>query len=229
MVALFPDIAFDFRLEHGRCVGVRIPEGDAGLNALAEQALSPEERGFASKFVALRRRSWVGGRVAMRQALLLAGIDAPAVLPDARGAPVLPEGVVGSVSHKDALAVALVARDTVARVGVDVELDADLRHDISSSVLTEAEVAELAPMTHAARVREVVLRFSAKEAIYKAVDPFVRRFVGFKEVSVRPLSDGTVQVRSHLPSSEGPFVIEVRWLPWDGFVLTTARVEPVRR
>jgi enterobactin synthetase component D len=228
MVRLFPDIAFDFRLEHGRCVGVRLPEGDAGVNALAEQALSPEERTFASKFVALRRRSWVGGRVAMRQALLLAGIDAPAVLPDARGAPVLPAGIVGSVSHKDALAVALVARST-ARVGVDVELDADLRQDISSRVLTEAEVAELAAMTDAARAREVVLRFSAKEAIYKAVDPFVRRFVGFKEVSVRPLSDGTAEVRSHLPSSEGPFVIEVRWLPWEGFVLTTARVEPARR
>jgi len=228
MVRLFPDLAFDLQLEHGRCVGVRLPEGDAGVNKLAEQALSPEERACAMKFVAFRRRSWVGGRVAMRRALVLAGVDAPAVLSDERGAPLLPPGIVGSLSHKDRLAVALVARGT-ARVGVDLELDANLRHDISSRVLTEAELSELASLTGDARAREVVLRFSAKEAIYKALDPFVRRFVGFQEVSVRPLSDGTAEVLSHLPSSEGPFVIEVRWLLWEGFVLTTARVETARR
>ena len=164
----------------------------------------------------------------MRTALTLSGVDAPAVLPDARGAPALPGGVVGSVSHKDAIAVALVARGA-APVGVDIELDAGPRQDLSSHVLTEAEAAELPPPANpVARAREVLLRFSAKEAIYKAVDPFVRRFVGFKEVSVRPLADGRAEVRSHLPPGEGPFAIEVRWLRWEGFVLTTARVERER-
>jgi 4'-phosphopantetheinyl transferase EntD len=222
MVRLPPDIAFDLHLEHGRCVGIRLPAAAESIDALAEQALLPEERAFASKLLALRRRSWVGGRVAMRQALMLAGVDTPAVLPDARGAPILPEGVVGSVSHKDALAVALIDKGT-KRVGVDVEHDRVSRQDISSRVLTASEEAELAPLAEAPRAREVLLRFSAKEAIYKAIDPFVRRYVDFKEVSVRPLAGGGAEVRSHLPPNEGPFVIEVRWLRWEGFVLTTAR------
>jgi len=158
--------------------------------------------------------------------LTRAGFDAPPVLPDARGAPLLPSGIVGSVSHKEALAVALVAHGP-ARIGVDVELDGVLRQDISSHVLTEAEVTELAPLVGLSRAREVVLRFSAKEAIYKALDPYVRRFVAFKEVAVRPLSDGRAAVQAHLPSTEGPFAIEVRWLRWEAFVLTTARVEIV--
>jgi len=224
MVGLSPNIAFDWGLEHGRCVGVRLPDSDEAVNDLAESALVPEEQAFASKLVALRRRSWVGGRVAMRQALTLAGIDAPAVLPDERGAPVLPAGTVGSVSHKAALAVALVARGS-ARIGVDVELDGVLRQDISSHVLTDAEAAELAAFVGTARAREVVLRFSVKEAIYKALDPFVRRYVGFKEVSVKPLPDGRAAVASHLPATEGRFAIAVRWIRWEQYVLATARVE----
>ena len=228
MVVLFPDIAFDFRLAHGRCIGVRLPVADASVDALVESVLVPEERAFASKLVALRRRSFVGGRVAMRQALTLAGVDAPAVLPDERGAPVLPPGIIGSISHKDALAVALLAVGA-ERIGVDVEVDGAVRQDISSLVLTEAEIAELASLPDAERARELLLRFSAKEAIYKAIDPFVRRFVGFKEVDVRPLPDGRAEVRSQLRPNEGPFVIDVRWLRWEGFVLTTARVSMATR
>jgi 4'-phosphopantetheinyl transferase EntD len=178
MVGLSPNIAFDWGLEHGRCVGVRLPDSDEAVNDLAESALVPEEQAFASKLVALRRRSWVGGRVAMRQALTLAGIDAPAVLPDERGAPVLPAGTVGSVSHKAALAVALVARGS-ARIGVDVELDGVLRQDISSHVLTDAEAAELAAFVGTARAREVVLRFSVKGGDLQSPGPLrstMRRF-----------------------------------------------------
>jgi enterobactin synthetase component D len=162
--------------------------------------------------------------VAMREALATAGVDAPAILADARGAPVLPPGIAGSISHKESLAVAIVARGA-ARVGVDVEIDAASAPDIAPKVLTDGERAELASLEANERAREVKLRFSAKEAIYKALDPFVRRYVGFKEVSVRPLPGGGAEVGVHLPSSEGAFVIEVRWLRWEGFVLTTARVQ----
>jgi enterobactin synthetase component D len=219
-----PDIAFDFHLEHGRCVGVRLSDAEGTIQALAESTLGPEERAFAAGLTAVRRRTWVGGRVAMREALAKAGVEAPAILANLRGAPVLPPGIAGSISHKESLAVALVARGA-ARVGVDIEIDAASAPDIASKVLTDDERAELAGLEAHMRAREVRLRFSAKESIYKALDPFVRRYVGFKEVAVRPLPGGGAQVGMHLPASEGTFVIQVRWLRWEGFVLTTARVE----
>jgi enterobactin synthetase component D len=221
------DIAFDLALEHGRCVGVRIPAADADLDALGRAALSPEERGRAEGMPGPRRRTWVGGRAAMREALVRLG-SAPATVPsDDRGAPVLPAGIAGSVTHKEGLAAALVAREQRARVGVDLELDVVRTQDIASRVLTPGEMAEIAHLGASDRAREVLLRFSAKEAVYKALDPFVRRYVGFGEVAVSPRDDGTALVTAVLADGEGPFVIEVRWRRFDGIVLTTARVTRV--
>jgi 4'-phosphopantetheinyl transferase EntD len=120
--------------------------------------------------------------------------------------------------------VALVACESDLRVGVDVEADEPGSIDISSKVIADDEMADLAPLGALERAREVLLRFSAKEAIYKALDPFVHRFVGFKEVSVAPQADGRADVRLHLDNNEGPFAVEVRWRRFDALVLTTARV-----
>jgi 4'-phosphopantetheinyl transferase EntD len=148
------------------------------------------------------------------------------VLADDRGAPLLPPGVAGSVSHKESVAVALVAAEAAARLGVDVETDAPRRYDVSRKVLTDAELAELAATPADDRACEVLLRFSAKEAVYKALDPFVRRYVGFREIELRPAADGTARVTSLLPPAEGPFSFDVRWMRRDAVVLTTARVIP---
>jgi 4'-phosphopantetheinyl transferase EntD len=221
---LLPDIAFDLQLEHGRCVGVRLPDEEETINALAEAALVSQEKAFAATLTVLRRRTWVGGRVAMRQALARSGHDAPPMLADARGAPLLPSALAGSISHKEKLAVALVAKAAPeTRLGVDIEVDAPSAHDIASRVLTDEEAAELAALGPETRGREVVLRFSAKEAIYKALDPFVLRYVDFKEVAVTPLPGGGADVRAQLRQQQG-FLIEVAWRRWEAFVLTTARV-----
>jgi enterobactin synthetase component D len=219
------DVAFDLSLAHGRCVGVRLPERAVDVDELAETLL-PAEKAFAVGLAEPRRRTWVGGRVAMRQALLRAEIDAPAVLFDARGAPQLPAGVSGSISHKKKWATALVAREPVARVGVDIEDDVVGTLDIARRVLRDDEVAELAPLAPEGRAREVLLRFSAKEALYKALDPFVQRYVGFHEVSVSPGGGGAARVALHLTGGEGPFSVDVRWLRLESILLTTARVVP---
>jgi len=221
------EVAFDLELEHGRCVGIRIPEGEVAVGELAA-ALAPAEGAFASTLSPLRRRTWVGGRAALREALARAGLEvAGPVLRDDRGAPALPAGISASITHKEGLAAALVARATGGRVGVDVEQDVAGKQDIASYVLADEEVAELAAHDVPSRAREVLLRFSAKEAIYKALDPFVRRYVGFKEVSVVTRDDGGARVSARLRDGEGPFAIDVRWRRFDGVVLTTARVERV--
>jgi enterobactin synthetase component D len=220
-----PDVAFDLTLEHGRCIGLRIPEAEADLAALAALALAPSEQARASGFPLPRRRTWVGGRAALRETGSRAGLTLGSVGTDDRGAPVLPPGVAASVTHKEKLAAALVAFETRARVGVDLEIDIARAQDIGRRVLTAGELAEIAHLEGPERAREVLLRFSAKEAIYKALDPFVRRYVGFEEMAVSPREDGTALVTPLLKAGEGPFVIEARWLRFDGIVLTTARVE----
>jgi 4'-phosphopantetheinyl transferase EntD len=220
------DVLFDWTLDHGRCVGVTLPEADDAITAMAAESLLPEERAAAAAFGAVRRRAWVGGRVAMREALARIGKTALPILADERGAPRLPPGIVGSISHKDHVAVALVATEDRGgeRVGVDVEIDAPRKRDIAAKVLRPEELATLEGMGAEERARAVLLRFSAKEAVYKALDPYLKRYVGFLEIAVTLEDDGTGEVTPHLPAGDGAFAFEVRWMRMGGLMVTTARV-----
>jgi 4'-phosphopantetheinyl transferase EntD len=63
-----------------------------------------------------------------------------------------------------------------------------------------------------------MLRFAVKEAVYKAVDPYVRRYVGFQEVEVVIGAGGEVEVASGLG-----LVVEAGWRRWEGCVVAVAR------
>ncbi len=175
-------IAFTLPLLGGVCVGVELPEQVPG----STPNLHPEEWRIAAGFGELRRRTWLGGRVALREALgRVGGPTGVPLLPNSRGAPVLPPGFVGSVSHKTRLAVALVAPDRGARIGIDVEeLEARPRLHLAPRILTSREREALAQLRPNEQWPELLLRFSAKEALYKAIDPYVQRYVGFLEVAI---------------------------------------------
>jgi 4'-phosphopantetheinyl transferase EntD len=213
-------IKFDLTLAHGRAVAIDVTDPDDAI--LAE--LHPDERTRALTLSPIRRREWVAGRRALRHAL--AGV-APAaaaapVLADDRGAPVLGAGAVGSISHKRALAVALAAGAEGWTVGVDLEVLGPRRVDISERILTKAELATLASTAAGdARDRAVLLGFALKEAVYKAIDPHLRRYVGFQEVQVWPAPDGTARIE---PLTDwGGLALEASWLELDGNLLCTAR------
>jgi 4'-phosphopantetheinyl transferase EntD len=209
-------VSFALTLPHGLCVGTE-ESGDVA-------SLHPDERQHAERLAPVRRRDWVGGRAALRRAAELLGavpLDGP-VFADDRGAPRLPAGLVGSISHKDGVAVALVAAADGAAIGIDIERWAAPRTDIARRVLIEAELAMLAELDGEARGRAVALRFSIKEAIYKAIDPFVRRRVGFHEVAIAPADDGGCAV-TLLPADASALQLEAAWRLHEGRILATAR------
>jgi 4'-phosphopantetheinyl transferase EntD len=194
----------------------------------------PEEAATAAAWGERRRRTFAMGRLAAREALAAFGADvALPILPDDRGAPCVPAPLCLSLSHKDEVAAALVAASGAARVGVDVEPLTPREHarDIAAHVLTEAERAELLPLDEDARRREVLVRFALKEALYKALDPFVRRYVGFLEVEVRPHGDddaGELEVVLTLPAAErGAYRAEGRLLLVDELAVALVRVAPM--
>ncbi len=227
---------------HGLLVAVRLDDAadDDGLAHLHE-----DERALAATWALKRRRTWAGGRIALRRALALRGFDDDVVrgvvTKDDRGAPVLPRGALGSISHKDELAVALVDTAGAGRVGVDVEPLARRSVDVARHVLTPREIAELAGLDEDARARATTVRFSAKEALYKALDPYVRRYVGFQEVEARPdasfdaggegghvRSAGVAFTLALAKGGEGPFYVEGRATIRGGVVVTTVRVVATR-
>lgn len=202
--------------QHGTCLLVELADDDALAAALAR--LPEEEQAVARLLAGPRRRDFITGRAALHAAFdsrpQLSTDLSPAFLPDDRGAPVLPPGWVGSVSHKGPRAAALVAPDHVGWIGIDLELAAATRYDIARRILTAREQAQLPD-----RGRAVTLRFAIKEAIYKAIDPTLRRYVGFTEVELDlGPGDGTCTVTSDLP-----LVIEAAWTEHAGHWLATAR------
>ncbi len=152
--------------------------------------LHPEEQAIAAGLPPIRQREWVAGRCALREALRReALLDASPILRDDRGAPRVPVEAIGSISHKGDWAAALVTRRRPGcSLGLDLEHTRGPRVDISRRVLTAAELDELgrleAQLGPAGRAAQLALRFSIKEAIYKAIDPWVRRYVGFREVEL---------------------------------------------
>jgi enterobactin synthetase component D len=185
----------------------------------------------------LRRAGWVGGRIALRAALSDLSLDVPPILSTPRGAPLLPAGARGSISHKKGLVVALAARagdgDGAWHIGIDLERIVPGHSGIARYVLRPEERARLPAGDDPRRVEELLFAFSAKEAIYKALDPFLGRYVSFHEVAVERRADGAASATLHLkggaagaPPSEAPprFDVDVRWLRHEDFIVTTARV-----
>ncbi len=212
-------------------------------------ALPDDERALCARWAPKRQATFAAGRQALRLALVAAGVvdditNVPAIGRDDRGAPVLPPGLARlrravSITHKDSVAGALVvpavAADVdVVAVGCDLELDVDIigggrdRHSMESlarQVLLPAELQALVEgdLDDDGYRRAVFERFSLKEALYKGLDPFVRRYVGFHEVSVIVDDDGAaVFVVPDAGFSATGRVIPVAALP--SVVLTTAVV-----
>ena len=226
-------------------LGVPVPPALESLLA----TLPAQERAICARWAPKRQATFAAGRHALRLALVEAGVvddvDAVgAIGRDDRGAPVLPDHLAHlrravSITHKDSVAGALVVVDsagvdTVA-VGCDLELDPESGRDrhsmagLARQVLSPHELQALVdaahqPLDDRSHRRAVLERFSLKEALYKGLDPFVRRHVGFLEVGVVVDVDGaalfTVPDAGFVATGR---VLVVPTMPT--VVLTTARVQ----
>ena len=159
-----------------------------------------------------RLNKFIGGRVALRRALKVIGKgDSPPIFKDSYGAPYLPIGVIGSISHKDDIAVGVAAIDVVGRIGVDIERTSNKSSRLlSNRLLTQREQDSLGNIPGIPADEEILLIFSFKESVFKAVHPYLKRSVGFREVEIEPREDGTAVIIFLLESGE-IFKYEANW------------------
>lgn len=160
-----------------------LPASAAGVAAALgrigkfEAALWPVERAAAATMKPHRAAAYASGRRAAHAALAALGVGARPVTSCGRK-PRWPAGVVGSIAHSRALAVAVVARRRQALgVGVDVEAEGRVGARLAKRVLVDPERRRLAQA-------HWTLAFSAKEAVYKAVNPVVGEYLGFGDVQI---------------------------------------------
>ncbi len=192
--------------------------------------LALEERQLADTMHPVRRAAFVAGRAALREAIRLAAPDATVapLLQTARGAPTLPAGLAGSISHKQTRAIAIAGIGVAGHLGVDLErrarpIDAE-RPSIATRILTPRELVALDGLDALAHRDATLLRFSLKEAIYKAIDPIVQRYVRFTEVEVDVLDDGGANVTLLLPEfANTNVVVEAHWRTDAEWIVSVAR------
>jgi len=145
-----------------------------------EAHLLPEEaRSIPARQPAMRRASGAARWIAHR---LLAdiGITDVAIMRAPSGAPVWPDGIIGSLAHDDDMAVAAVAPvGGIVSLGIDVEPAEPLPDDIFAIVATGADRTGAADRRLAGRIL-----FAAKEAVYKAVYPLDREVLGYEDIAV---------------------------------------------
>lgn len=136
-----------------------------------------------------RRGEYIAGRLAARAALAELSILDFNVLKDADGSPIWPDSVQGSISHKEQLAVAIASK-SFRYVGIDLE-----------SHMSHKKAVKLADKITNEKEQEVIRNsilefsdgftrtFSAKEAIYKAVYPYVKRYLPFNVCEVTHIDE----------------------------------------
>jgi enterobactin synthetase component D / holo-[acyl-carrier protein] synthase len=166
-----------------------VPASVAAVERFADEPGVPlftAEEAAVSRAVLKRRNEFATTRHCARLALATLGIDAVALVPGQRGAPVWPPGVVGSMTHCDGYRAAVVARDTDVRtLGIDAEPHEPLPKGVLSLVSSPAERRHLDELS--ATVPTIAwdrILFSAKESIYKAWFPVAREWLGFDEAEV---------------------------------------------
>lgn len=143
--------------------------------------LSADERKLVELASASRRQEFAAGRRVAHAAMRQIGIPTGEILALDRK-PVWPDGVVGSISHSRTIATAAVSlRERHKGLGVDVIPVTAVSEKTATRVLSERElrwVHEIGPGEWRTAM------FSAKEAIYKAVNPLVGEFLAFNDVEV---------------------------------------------
>ncbi|MFD7234714.1 4'-phosphopantetheinyl transferase [Streptomyces syringium] len=168
--------------------------------------LYPQEADIVARAVDKRRREFATVRLCARTALAGLGIPPGPIPRGTRGAPVWPEGIVGSMTHCDGYRAAAVARNTaVASVGIDAEPHAPLPAGVEKLVALPEERRTLDRLStsHPAVAWDRLL-FSAKESTYKTWFPLTGQWLDFGDCVITPdPEDGTFNCSLNVP---GPVV-----------------------
>ena len=149
--------------------------------------LSNAERVYACSVSKVRREQYSSGRRAAQLGLNCLSITEVPILLDERK-PNWPASIVGSISHTQDLAVALVGfKQDFQGVGIDILSKFAVTDKVRDRVLLEQERKFVFERENEDWQTKL---FCAKEAIYKACNPETSEFLGFKDVRVQVETSG---------------------------------------
>ncbi len=183
--------------------------------------LSTEEAAQVANSVASRRAEYSSGRLCAHLACEKLGAPVPSLLSDAERRPLWPASLIGAISHTDRLAAALVApASRYAGLGIDIEGLGRVSADLVPRLLT--------PQERSINGLDPAIVFSAKEAVYKAINPIAGVFIGFQEVQGEfDLAQQSFSMRYRGAHAESKRLESGSgyWREWEGWVISVFVIE----
>jgi 4'-phosphopantetheinyl transferase EntD len=196
--------------------------------SLATAKLFPSEIKAIGAASSSRLAAFRSGRACVRTALAKLNVPPVSIPIDAAGGPVWPNGLVGSISHADGIAVAVVASNPpVQGLGIDIEVDAPLDDgNLVALICRPDERVSKCDLGHPANLRHGKLLFCIKEAVYKLYRPFTNAFLDFHDVWIT-LDKAAGVFRAELVNPQVPAImgcrsISGRFMYQDGIVSAIA-------
>lgn len=190
-------------------------------------ALYPQEAAAVANAQPKRRREYANVRLCARRAMSELGVPPTPVLSGARGEPLWPDGIVGSLTHCPGFRAAAVGRSSAfVGLGIDAEPDIPLAEDLLEFISLPQERARVHALAQSSPgVCWDRLLFSAKETVFKIWFPLAKRELGFSEADIRIDPDsGTFSARLLVqgPTADGERIegFNGRWLFRQGILLT---------
>lgn len=147
--------------------------------------LFPEEQACVERAVVKRIREFTAGRTCARIALEQLNVSSSPILPDAKRAPIWPEGIVGSITHTDEkVAVAVAQKSDIQSIGIDMEAIDRVEQKLWKMLFTEKEQSYLSSLSSDTQQLHSTLFFSAKECFFKFQFPLTKQWVEFQQASI---------------------------------------------
>ena len=152
--------------------------------------LSSKEKSLLSITASDKRKSqFANGRIASAEALAKLGLQTNYIAIGSSGEPIWESGVTGSITHSGSFAAVAVTRKAEGRaLGIDLErIDKKLEFDISEKFCTETELDWIKqPNSAYSPLQKIIILFSCKESVYKAIFHLTGQPHRFKLMQLTP-------------------------------------------
>lgn len=148
--------------------------------------------------VPMRRAAHLAGRICAREALRACASEDLAVGRGSSGAPLWPEGFLGSITHAGKLAGAVAVPSGACRgIGLDFEvmMTEEAAAEIAGLVLCPLDREAIASVRPLSFAEGATLVFSLKESLYKAISPLLAAFTGFEDAEIASIGEGRARLR----------------------------------
>jgi enterobactin synthetase component D len=187
-------IIFPLPLADGDVLRIHlVPFLGRGFDPSAFAATGIERPHSIARSVIKRQAEFFFGRLAARKALQDFGAPTTEVLVGSDREPIWPCGTVGSISHIDGLAGAVVGpKARYCGLGIDLERVAHGQAQVAlrESVVDSEELSRLGAIGGILTLDQLVtLVFSAKESLYKTAYGTVGHFFGFEAARVQTVDE----------------------------------------